>query len=155
MTRKQFLVRLDPQDPIEARLIHALEQARKEWGGVQRALKEALMRYYGVSLEGTTPVASVSEAPVPSLLLKSLRRVIPGLAPHAAEAMAASEPLRNIRALYAVLEDFSPDTLTEVEALLLQVAVGYIHGLLEQAAAQRQPIRQILERTKPQEGVAS
>ncbi|HEY57649.1 MAG TPA: hypothetical protein G4O04_03780 [Anaerolineae bacterium] len=152
MSKRQFILRLDPNDPAEARLIQRLEYARQTtWGGVQRVLKEALLQYTkgpqapeeAVSEAGEIP-PGLPEPEAPRHLLDAIRQVNPGIAPHAAQALATSEPLRNIRALYAAFSAFSPDVLTEIEALLLRELISRIEALLHEAADKRQPIRQIL-----------
>ena len=62
MSKRQFILRLDPNDPDEARLIERLERARKTtWGGVQRVLKEALLQF----TKGTqAPTGVTSAVPV-------------------------------------------------------------------------------------------
>ena len=142
---KQYLLRLNPQDPHDAALIERMEAARQEWGGVQRVMKAALLHYHDTKQphESLTPAAQ--PAPPPAALLEDLARVVPNLAPAAARAMADSPPLRHIRALYAALEAFAPDALTEIDALLLQTVSERVRAVLDQAADQRQPIRQILK----------
>ncbi len=140
---KQYLLRLNPQNPEDAALIEYMEAARAEWGGVQRVIKDALTHYH-LRRQGNTVSQPASP---PTSLLEDLARAVPNLAPAAAEAMADSPPLRPIRALYAALEAFSPQSLTDIDALLLQLTAARIHNLLENAASQRQSIRQILERT--------
>ena len=137
---KQYLLRLNPQAPRDAALIEYMEAARSEWGGVQRVMKAALSCYH------TEHPISTQPAPRPAALLEDLSRTVPNLTPTAAKAMADSPPLRHIRALYAALEVFTPDTLTEIDALLLRAVTGRIADVLEKAAASRQPIRQILEK---------
>lgn len=141
---KQYLLRLNPQNPEDAALIEYMEAARAEWGGVQRVMKDALTRYH---LRRQRNTASRPASP-PVSLLEDLAHAVPNLAPAAAEAMADSPPLRPIRALYIALEAFTPQSLTDIDALLLRLAAERIHSLLENAASQRQSIRQILERDK-------
>ena len=154
MSKRQFILRLDPDDPIEARLIARLERARRAaWGGVQQEIKRALLQSEGnppsPGAETETPATPEKTEP-PASLVNALEQAISGINPHAARAMAASEPLRSVRALYVALEAFSPDSLTETEALLLNVAAQRIRSLLDTAAATRQPIRQILTQEKSQ-----
>ena len=154
MSKRQFILRLDPDDPIEARLIARLERARQAaWGGVQQEIKRALLQSEGnlpsPRRETETPATPEKTEP-PASLVNALEQAISGINSHAARAMAASEPLRSVRALYVALEAFSPDSLTETEALLLNVAAQRIRSLLDTAAAARQPIRQILTQEKSQ-----
>ena len=136
---KQYLLRLNPEDPEDATLIARIEEARGEWGGVQRVMKTALSCYHA---EQPTSTQSISRPPA---LLEDLSRAVPNLTSTAAKAMADSPPLRHIRVFYLALEAFTPDALTEIDALLLQAAAERIRSLLEEAAANRQPIRQILK----------
>jgi len=135
---KQYLLRLNPQDPEDAALIARLDAAGKEWGGVQRMIKNALARYQDAAQSSPSPAPSTA-------LLEDLSRAVPNLSPAAAEAMAGSPPLRHIQALYAALDAFSPQSLTEIEGRLLQTAIDRIQALLNEAAERRQPIRAILQ----------
>ena len=142
---KQYLLRLNPQDPEDAALIARMEAARGEWGGVQRVMKTALLHYHTEqSHESLTPAAQ--PVPPPAALLEDLSRAVPNLTSTAAKAMADSPPLRPMRALYAALEAFTPDALTDIDALLLQAISERIRGVLDQAADQRQPIRLALQK---------
>ena len=146
---KQYLLRLNPQAPEDAVLIARMEAARKEWGGVQRVMKDALLHYRTDDQESQGDAAAPAQPaqlPTPPALLEDLARAVPNLAPAAAQAMANSPPLRPMRAFYAALEAFTPDSLAEMDALLLQAVVERIQALLKEAAASRQPIRQILEK---------
>lgn len=143
---KQYLLRLNPQDPEDAALIARIEAARREWGGVQRIMKAALLHYRGTKQPQESLAPAAQPVPPPAALLEDLARVVPNLAPAAAQAMADSPPLRPMRALYAALEAFTPDALTEIDALLLQAISERIRGVLDQAADQRQPIRLALQK---------
>jgi len=142
---RQYLLRLNPDDPEDRVLITSLDEAGNEWGGVQRLLKEAVaQRALAAAPAASVTVEVAEEASPPASLIAALKAVMPDAAPHAAQALAASEPMRKVRALYAALDGFSPDALTETEALLLRELQRRIEALLHEAADRRQPIRQIL-----------
>ena len=141
---KQYLLRLNPQAPHDAALIERMEAARQEWGGVQRVLKDALQHYH-TGQQPEVREAHDNSPALPAALLEDLTRAVPNLTSTAAQAMAASPPLKTMRSLYAALEAFTPDTLTEIDALLLRAVTGRIADVLEKAAAGRQPIRFALQ----------
>lgn len=141
---RQFLLRLDPEDPEDALLIEALDKARAQrYGGVQRFLRRAVSAAVeqgiavGEALENT-------DAPVSQALLDALGKVLPQSPPEVHSTIARSTPLRAARMLFAALDTLSPETMSELDALLLREAVNKINEVLD-AAAHRRPIREKLE----------
>jgi len=148
---RQFILRLDPNTPQDAKLIAHLDSARRTWGGVQQFLKNAALSALPDGEGGKDAIRAAREFPdTPSkepsaMMTNALRRAMPTASESALLAMASSNPLANMRALYAALETFSPASLTETEAKLLQVFCDDVNRLLQTAAQERLPIRKIIQ----------